>query len=597
MTMSSLSAPDIEKLFSGAPQFFSRSEGHGTGAPHPSVAFPWDEGLDIRDLTDHAQIEDEAWRCATAWPTVTRDPNRKSIDLAEKSPMVKKRPHFYPRTRERPNMLSMQGLEKGTVGYQAALELAVADALQEEQWGFNSLGGNAQPITDQRKAMLTSKEGLRQLDETAILEHLSKSSTRYSEKHARDRKSVTQLHGELFREILYPPSRVLNPSDPYGISAQIQALLKVLAAPNVWVDFSHVEWRIRLGQILWGSPAQDDVDDGSSIQASDSATDLLEERYWLLLHILIACELLIRLDIITEEDELGGANVTQSDIHKFDKEASQPVKWALHVARIWLENIELVKKEEGVEQTVKLGKRATWLATLSRTLSVNTPRDDSGKSHQGHFHHRGRSDQYIMRGKHVERQIEGLLHFAEALKWPDMDVGPTSISANCRAVTEGTPITTPIATPGTSDGRRGSYFENVRKEVPLERTISRRKKVTAAFRRSGWLTKSYISGFMLPGEGISHFLMSSLLENDPQALRRLGAMANLCGGFVYSGKSFWSTASVVGRVLAAGRGAAVCMGWVSSEVVPEGVKDGWINVETEDIAGEFVDVIRVLLLV
>jgi hypothetical protein len=71
--MATLTESDVEKLFSGAPQYFARSEGHYTGAPHPSVAFPWDEELEIRDLTDHPQIEDKAWGSITAWPHITRD--------------------------------------------------------------------------------------------------------------------------------------------------------------------------------------------------------------------------------------------------------------------------------------------------------------------------------------------------------------------------------------------------------------------------------------------------------------------------------------------------------------------------------------------
>ena len=71
--MAALSEDDIEKLFSGAPQYFARTESHYHGAPHPSVAFPFDEELEIRDLTDHVQIEDRAWSGVTAWPHITRD--------------------------------------------------------------------------------------------------------------------------------------------------------------------------------------------------------------------------------------------------------------------------------------------------------------------------------------------------------------------------------------------------------------------------------------------------------------------------------------------------------------------------------------------
>jgi len=93
--MATLSDDDVEKLFSGAPQYFARSEGHYTGAPHPSVAFPWDESLEIRDLNDHVQIEDAAWSCITAWPHVTRDMN--SNPVAIRCARERRRAHFTPR--------------------------------------------------------------------------------------------------------------------------------------------------------------------------------------------------------------------------------------------------------------------------------------------------------------------------------------------------------------------------------------------------------------------------------------------------------------------------------------------------------------------
>lgn len=278
--MASLTDSEIEKLFSGAPQYFARSEGHFTGAPHPSVAFPWDEELEIRDLTDHTQIEDRAWSCVTAWPHITRDvqPDRSK---AQKMTAAKRRAHFYPRCRERPNMLSMSGLEKGSIGYQAALELGVSDALQEEQYGFESLGSKSQVIVEQRQKMLTSKDGLRHLDDHAILEQLIKNGRRYTEQHLRERRVTSELYNELFLHILHPPTRVIDHSDPYSLSVQIQALVKVLAAPNMWVDFSHVEWRIKIGQLLWGTEDEIEAADTASIRSASSAVELHEERYWL----------------------------------------------------------------------------------------------------------------------------------------------------------------------------------------------------------------------------------------------------------------------------------------------------------------------------
>lgn len=217
--MASLSDDDIEKLFSGAPQYFARSEGHFTGAPHPSVAYPWDEALEIRDLTDHVQIENAAWSNVTAWPHITRKRTTPDAKDSDAKP-IKKRSHFYPRCRERPSMLSIQGLEKGTVGYEAALELSVSDALQEDQYGFDNLGSRPAAVTQARNNLMDpiasaaaaqsaakatqtgnanaideSASGVKYVGETQILEELIKNGRRYAdgsfyEPNQRDRKSV-----------------------------------------------------------------------------------------------------------------------------------------------------------------------------------------------------------------------------------------------------------------------------------------------------------------------------------------------------------------------------------------------------------------------
>lgn len=576
--MATLSDLDIEKLFSGAPQYFARSEGHFTGAPHPSVAFPWDEALAIRDLTDHVQIEDEAWGCITAWPHITRDVRRGPSASATKKVNEKRRAHFYPRCRERPNMLSMQGLEKGTMGYQAALELGVADALQEEQWGFSSLGAKDEVIVQARQSLITSKDGLRRLDETVVMDHLMKNARRYQEKHAKDKATCHELYRELFSQILLQPSRTYT--DPFSLSVQIHALLKVLATPNVWIDFSHVEWRIRLGQILWGTADEDgddSVSDRTSITDAEDNKELHEERYWLLLQILLACELLVRLDAITENDEIP-ETIKPSEILRFERDANSCVKWSLHLARAWLENIEITKsKPSGADEDEQ---PKGWLANLTQRMTIS-----SDRPHSRHHDARKQHFVYVMKGKYWERQVRGLTHFARRLKWPDIENVSTLISDNCRAVTEGIPINTPLESPMsymTARSRDSSYF-TVFKDGDAGKKPPRRQKVGAALHPAGWLSKSYVSGLMLPGEGLYHFMMSTLLETDLVAMTKLGPMANLCGGFVYSGKSFWSTACVVGRVLAAGQGAVECMGWISSDVVPHDLNDGWINIDVEEI--------------
>ncbi len=195
-------------------------------------------------------------------------------------------------------------------------------------------------------------------------------------------------------------------------------------------------------------------------------------------------------------------------------------------------------------------------------------------------------------GKYCSRQVDGLAHFARKLRWPDIESYASRISESMKLVTQGTPLTTPLASPSPTprtESRRSSYFGGGSKDTAsVKHTISRRQNLSAALRPSGWLSKSYVSGLVLPGEGLHHFLMSTLLENDQEAMRKLGSMANLCGGFVYYGKSFWSTACIVGRVLAAGKGSAECMGWISSDITPQGLGNGWVNVEVVETLGMYM---------
>ncbi|KAJ3953494.1 hypothetical protein N0V92_010037 [Colletotrichum tropicale] len=575
--MATLSDDDIEKLFSGAPQYFARSEGHYTGAPHPSVAFPWDESLEIRDLTDHVQIEDAAWSCITAWPHITRDMN--SNPAAIKCARERKRAHFYPRCRERPNMLSMQGLEKGTMGYQAALEVPVGDALQEEQFGFGTLGSKANAIIDARQKLLASKDGLRRQEESAILDQLIKNGARYKENRIHRKISHT-LYNELFLGILHPPTRVIDHHDPYSLSVQIQALVKVLAAPNVWIDFAHVEWRIRLGQILWGSFEGDEIETDPEVDDAETNEERKEERYWLLLQILLSCELLIRLDAITEGEELGIESIRPAEIHRFEKDANQSVKWSLHLARAWLENIEIVEAKVDPANVGQKRNSGGWLASLTGKMSLH--------HHNNHANSGESMSIYTIQGRYSERQVNGLTHFARKLRWPDIesDIYAEQIEETVGKVSEATPIHTPAETPLSIDTRRSSYFGGGRAEASVTKHSSGKRGVSAALHPSGWLSKSYVSGLMLPGEGLYHLIMSTLLENDKEAMAKLGPMANLCGGFVYRGKSFWSTACIVGRVLAAGKGSAQCMGWISSDITPQGHGEGWINIDVADVSAD-----------
>ncbi|KAH7175463.1 hypothetical protein EDB81DRAFT_634923 [Dactylonectria macrodidyma] len=579
--MATLTEGEIEKLFSGAPQYFARSEGHCSGAPHPSVAFPFDEALEIRDLTDHVQVEDRAWSGVTAWPHLTRDLNHDAA--AQKQAAASRKAHFFIRCRERPNMLSMQGLEKGSMGYQAALELAVGDSLEEEQFGFDSVGKKAQVIIEARERMLSTIGHLRRLPETEILNRLKRNGELYRDNDLRKRTSLS-TYQDLFHTFMRPCNVVVDKRDHYSLTNQINALLKCLGTANVWFDFTHVEWRIRLGQILWGGRDGDNLEDTSSIHDAAHTSERAEERYWLLMQILVSTELLIRLDAVTEGEEYGVESFRPIDVVHFERAATRMVKWSLHLARSWLENIDLTKIEGPPPSNPPTPSSAGWLGSIVSKITLR------------HHHEEEKSPstyRYTIKGRHGQRQVDGLTHFARKLRWPGIDTYEALISENLRN-SAGTPaLPTPTPTPSAQPNgvKRDSYFGPWdRPKSPYDRIQLRRGKLAATLHASGWLSKSYIFGLMLPGDGLHHFLMATLLENDPAAMQKLGPVANLCGGFVYSGKSFWSTSCIVGRVIAAGKGSAECMGWVSSDILPVGKSDGWVNIEVADVPGDMAHI-------
>lgn len=595
----SLGEEGIEKLFSGAPQFFCRAERHYAGAPHPVVAFPFDEELEIRDLADHVQIEDKAWSGVTARPHLTRDLNHDTEAVARRRLSAKA--HFHVRCHERPNMLSMQGLEKGTVGYQAALELPAGDALEEEQYGFESVGAKGRVVVDARDRIMSSGNAkgawLRPVSESDILERLKRNGVLYRENDLRRRPS-SESYADLFHShrggFMHPADAVLDRVDTHSLVNQINALVRCLTAPNVWIDLSRIEWRIRLGQVLWGHEGggEDDLHDSSDVHDAANAHERAQEKYWLLMQILVSTELLIRLDAVTEGEQNGGESYRPNDGLYFERQANESLKWSLLLARSWLENIEVVKHDENHRNVDDPTVRSGWLASLVGRLSLR---------HAPHH--------YLIRGRNGQRQVDGLMHFARKIQWPGIDDYESHISQSVKSSMR--TISSPeasqpdlLAVPGSgaatpSDvsssyfgawdvtGHRGHPDPKHPSYPQYQKVQAPRRKVAAALHPSGWLSKTYIFALMLPGEALSHFLMATLLENDTEALDALGPFANLCDGFMYRGKTFWSTACIVGRVLAAGQGAAECMGWISTSVVPANVKrDGWMHIEVEDVAGK-----------
>ena len=62
----------------------------------------------------------------------------------------------------------------------------------------------------------------------------------------------------------------------------------------------------------------------------------------------------------------------------------------------------------------------------------------------------------------------------------------------------------------------------------------------------------------------------------PGSAKMLTSTAVLC-----SMTDYWSTACIIGRVLAAGKDVSDCINWLTSPVTPEGMTEGWVNVQVE----------------
>lgn len=435
------------------------------------------------------------------------------------------------------------------------MELGVSDALREPEPTL-SPDSLAQLRTD----FLFGKEGLRHINEATILERLVDASITYHDDPGKNDRPSVQLYSELFTKILYPPSRVTDPDDPYSLQVQIEELINILGAKDVWFDFSLIEWRIRLGQILWGPPIdlENEVEVNSVIFQQQNT-----HRYWLLAQLLLSCELLLRLDAISVNSDHAP---NPSEISRFDKLATIPIRWSIILARQWLESISIIVPKRPVVEN----KPATgWLATLTggtAAMNVNS-RQPSVEDVQ-------------FKGRHQERQLKGLYRFAAKLKWPELDALAAKVSSNGVTILDSGQSTPAVGTP-LSNGRSNSYFSS---RSGVSKGGSRSRAISALIHPSGWLSNSYISGLILPGEGISHFLISTLLENDSIALSKLGPEANLYGGFMYENRSFWSAACVVGRVLAAGKGASECMGWIASAVVHTDSEDYWVDIKVEQLS-------------
>lgn len=584
-----LTEEHLRVLFSGAPHFsVSMDNNH----PTPIATYPWNRELTAKDPSDSVPVSQPAFSAATLHMHTTRGrqlPDEQKTYQGYTSDVV-----------EVPNMLGAQGIEPGSIGFGHFLELPGADSLATDVADSQSSKDFLQATRNKELLQSTpEKLGIRAVDTGHIYDRLVELQDLYETFHDSpvpisilNNQSAGDLYANLFSKFLTPPGYDSTANDPTGLRVQIITLVRIMRLKGIWYDFSLVEWRIRLGQIMWSDPEP---------LPDYEPHPLWTQREVLLLQITLACELLLRLDAVTIANQLGEerqCEVSLEDVEEILQKRSKKLDWDLILARRFLDNILVSKNSESDVPTQP--PKLPLLAMLGGNDSPEAPKSE-----------------FILLPRHQAWQLSGLLDFAQTLHWPNTEsiledfakklgirdskhhhelpspdgmlldpISPASISVY------GTPLHTPHPANHLLDG----YFGLVGKPT-LKRTNSRFLRIPLSPNLSplidqpqcvpanvgGWLSRSYLTGLILPGEPISHFLMSTLLENDPAAILSLGDSANLYGGFTYANRAWWSKNSIVGRVFACLEGSTECMGWISFPKPPEVEIDGWHSIHSEQL--------------
>jgi hypothetical protein len=621
-----LSKADINPLFSGAPHFTIQKSPRGKALPE--AFFPWDNNVELGDLCGCRVLPHESFALCTLHPHLPTPGTSSSPDtqgLPERRGKWK-RPGFDLGIYEVPNRLAFDGKEPGTVGFGHFLELPIGDILRREKdlekpkspsyeqiahisstealkvlqhgEGSATVGKHAprqdrlQLIQDGSKSW--KRLGVRDIEMEAIVKRLARISDGHDElvnegfkATILDVQSCEELYDELFGIVLFPPGEITHGEKKRNsMKIQIEAIAKVLTTPGAWIDFSFVEWRLHLGQILWEVPPHDG-EDMFGIKESPGA-----ERKWLFVQLLLSMELILRLEAtlrVGMSDSQSDVHVTSNEIHHFNKLRNTKLEWDLITARRFIDHIRVER----------------WTPATSNVLV--SPSIDHKQGRTSHCKHKmgfqsDAADDGVwncrLTPRHPELQLEGLRLYAELIGWPNrtkvLDAlqskldGKSSEAGNIRDKLLVDPIPSPrelkpsphswnSITPSNNifNALNGKYFVQLR--PPRQDNPG------------GWLTRSWLTGLVLPGAPTPYLLIASILENDPYAIEKLGTTAAVLGGFLLDGRSWWSKSCIVGRVMAPHKGGTECMGCINTpnlSVVDhkgKAFEDGWVTVQVEPI--------------
>ncbi|KAI7973297.1 hypothetical protein EIK77_000645 [Talaromyces pinophilus] len=588
---------------------------------------------------------------------------------------------------EVPNMLSINGKEPGAIGFRHFLELATADAVRYKRAvptkghgdaldphllssmpltaAFDTLSHLRDPyslcnhesvVLDRHKLLCEGpaawkRIGVRDVPVRELVERLELLSNFRLEAikqlptdesgHKKiitilDKESPETLHKNLYTKLLFPPPHGWSHHQHEELKGQIEVLTRVLAVKGAWVDMSLPEWRLRVGQILWEKPPHTDGDCMDCLKDENAKSEETKkgktplslntgiERKWLLIQLLLAGELLMRLDAIVQLAVLQQSktiSVTAQDMRELDKLRHGKVNWDILFFQRASDNLifkftppkttpAASLSEQSQQKIETLAQNETKRSLRSRFGSIsqhfplrhaNSTR--AGQENTSHESYACESiwETVVVLPRRPERQLKGLAVFAEKIGWPGHETLEARIRSNLLQHNSKTTqaLTSESVSPAYSVPVKSQSASRIlpKKEAycgsPSHQYLVLHKSDSTATNglakdTGGWLSRSWLAGLVMPGESIHQLLMATALENDPTALQTLGPVANLYGGLSYGDEyTWWSTKCIVGRVLAALPGSKVCMGWVRVNTIPETIKDEevvnlnntWISVE------------------
>ncbi|RMZ79019.1 hypothetical protein DV737_g3654, partial [Chaetothyriales sp. CBS 132003] len=439
---------------------------------------------------------------------------------------------------ERPNMIGLTAVEVGTMALHTYLERPVRDGLNEA----------------------TVHDHGRNVDLPEILNITSEA----------------ELGDYLFSGLLYPPSKIIDGlGNRCDLKVQIEALVKVLTTPGVWVNLSLPRERWLFLERLYTASAEDQSrSDQNGISPS-------QQRHWNLVQLLLSIELAIRLDAALR---LGIASheihITPREIHHFNKLRNLKVDWDLVVARRF--------------SSLTYAKTIPSSSTKHEGASQQVQSPSQRPHHDGHgfldkckcSHSSDEVEPSYNIGifpREVKSMAEGLIVFGTHLRWPTIKAVEASLKQKLA-------VTLQQQEEMLALGIEPPHCEYIPTDDNDTAVVELRPASETTI--GGPVSHGWLRGFIIPGYSTPGLLMCTLLENDAKGkpIATLGNKAWTRSGFVWRKRSWWSKANIVSWVMAPIEGTTEVVGWVAlpETVTPVDSKtgekfgDGWLLVRATE---------------